>query len=40
MPTDVRVQNYMTQNPVTIAPTATVEEAVKLMEDQGISGFK
>ena len=39
MPSDARVQDYMTPNPVTIAPTATVEEAVKLMEDQGISGL-
>jgi CBS domain-containing protein len=39
MPIDATVQDYMTPNPVTIAPTATVEDAVKLMEKKGIAGL-
>lgn len=39
MPIDATVQDYMTPNPITIAPTATVEDAVKLMEEKGISGL-
>ena len=39
MPTNARVQDFMTPNPITISPTATVEEAVKLMEEKGISGL-
>ena len=39
MSSDARVQDYMTPNPITIAPTATVEDAVKLMEDKSISGL-
>ena len=39
MPTDAKVQDFMTPNPVTISPTASVEDAVKVMEDKGISGL-
>ena len=39
MPTHATVQDYMTSNPVTISPTASVEDAVKVMEEQGISGL-
>lgn len=39
MPSNAKVSAYMTADPVTISPTATVEEAVKLMEEKGISGL-
>lgn len=39
MPSNANVSAYMTADPVTISPTATVEEAVKLMEEKGISGL-
>ncbi len=39
MPSNATVQDYMTANPVTISPSATVEAAVKLMEEKGISGL-
>lgn len=39
MPIDATVQDYMTANPITIGPAANVEDAVKLMEEKGISGL-
>ncbi|MCM1982584.1 CBS domain-containing protein [Lyngbya confervoides] len=39
MSTDAKVKDFMTPSPITIAPAATVEEAVKLMEEKGISGL-
>ena len=34
-----RVQEFMTPNPITIAPTDSVEAAVKVLEEHGISGL-
>lgn len=39
MSIDAKVQDYMTSNLITISPTATVEDAVKLMEEKSISGL-
>lgn len=33
------VQDFMTPNPIAIAPTESVESAVKILEEQGISGL-